>query len=44
MSKLPSAVWRALAYAPRFVRHAWHRRRRGIVRAFSGAQVRMREY
>ena len=44
MGRLRSGAWRRLAYIPRFARHYWHRRGRGVGFAFSGARRRMRQY
>ena len=44
MGRLRSGAWRWLAYIPRFARHYWHRRGRGVGIALSGARRRMRDY
>ena len=44
MGRLRSGAWRRLAYIPRFARHYWHRRGRGVGAALSGARRRMRDY
>ena len=44
MGRLRSGAWRRLAYTPRFARHYWHRRGRGVGSALSGARRRMRDY
>ena len=44
MGDLRSGAWRRLVYTPRFARHYWHRRGRGVGAALSGARRRMRDY
>jgi hypothetical protein len=44
MGRLRSGAWRWLAYIPRFARHYWHRRGRGVRSALSGARQRMGDY
>lgn len=46
MSRIPAAVWRGLAYGPRFVRHYRHRRQVGYPaqQALRSARLRMWDY
>jgi hypothetical protein len=39
-----ASIWYGVAYAPRFVRHAWHRRSYGLGESLASTRRRMRHY